>query len=118
MSRGSSGSADDVCWTLVAVPCPFCPALAEGDGVTVGNRPPRLGGVMVELGKGWSVVGGSGGIGGKEPPAGEWWCLVTTVVTVASAGDSVPAWTLAVSVIGEPGVAVFSTWSVTLSSKA
>jgi hypothetical protein len=60
---------------------------------------------MVALGKGWSVVGGSGG---NEPP-GEWWCLVTTVVTVASAGESDPAWTLTVSVIGEPGVAVFRT---------
>src|SRR5690242_3943251 len=46
--RGSSGSAEDVCWTLIALRWSFlfCPAWGEAVGVTVGKRPPRLGGVM------------------------------------------------------------------------
>ena len=86
--------------------------------MTVGNRSPRLGGVIVAFGKGWNVVGGSGGTGGRELPTGDWPLRLTTVVTTASAGDSDPASTLTVSVMGAPAVAACRTWSVSLSSNA
>ena len=74
--------------------------------------------MIVALGNGWNVVGGSGGTGGRELPTGDWPLWLTTVVTAASAGDSDPASTLTVSVIGAPAVAACRTLSVSLSSKA
>ncbi len=120
MSRGSSGRADDVCAIPVALPDRRCFCLAEGEarGVTVGNSPPRLGGVIVALGMGSSVVGGSGGTGGTELPTGEWLRWLTTVVTAASAGDSDGASTVTVRVIGAPTVAAALTLSVIISSNA
>ena len=88
--------------------------MADGDacGVTVGKKPPSPGGVIVALGIGWNVVGGSGGTGGPriDPPTGG--CvlvLVTTVVTAASAGESGEASAVTVRVIAAPAVAACRT---------
>lgn len=74
--------------------------------------------MIVALGMGSSVVGGNGGTGGKELPTGERLCLLTTVATAASAGDSDAASTLTVRVIGAPAVAAALTLSVITSSNA
>ncbi len=74
--------------------------------------------MIVALGMGSSVVGGNGGTGGTELPTGERLCLLTTVATAASAGDSDAASTLTVRVIGAPAVAAALTLSVIISSNA
>jgi hypothetical protein len=85
--------------------------------VTVGNRPLRLGGVIVEPATGSSVVGGSVG-SGLDVGAGLPLACPTAVVTEASAGDSEVPLTVIVNVIGTPGVALALTLSVTFSPKA
>lgn len=87
-------------------------------GVTVGNSPLMPDGVIVAPGMGASVVGGSGGTGGTELPTGEGLRWLTTVATVASAGDNGAASTVTVRVIGAPAVAAALTWSVIISSNA
>lgn len=63
MSRGSIGKADETWVALAGLRlCAVTPgAVDEGDvgcGVTVGNRPVRLGGVIVAPGAGTSDAGG------------------------------------------------------------
>src|SRR5262249_19334771 len=121
MSRVSSGRDAETWATLVRLPEEDDELGLSGvtagvaDGVTVGNRPLRVGGVMTAPG-GTSVTGGTGGRGGKiVSPLPR---LVTIVVTVAVAGDRELPLTVTVRLIGSPGCAVFLTWSVTSISVA
>ena len=71
--------------------------------------------MIVALGIGASVVGGSGG---SELPTGEELRRLTTVETAAVAGERDAASTVTVSVIGAPTVAASLTLSVIISSNA
>lgn len=119
--RGSSGTAEET-WVALAGRRLRDPDVAaddvgeDGCGVTVGNRPDRLGGVIVVPGTGTSVVGGSVGTGvdvGAGLPA-----CPTDVVTDAAAGDSAVPLTEIMKVIGTPGVAFALTLPATFSSMA
>jgi len=64
--------------------------------------------VIVALGIGSNVVGGSGGTGGMEPPAGGV-VVVTTVATDAEAGESGEESAVTVREIGAPVLAACRT---------
>lgn len=112
--RGSSGSEDEA-WVIAASLCVCLGSRVAGGelcGVTTGNRPDSPAGLIVAPGMGASVVGGRVGAG---LDVGVW---ATTVVIVASAGDSDDPATATVRVIGSPAVAVVRTRSVIMSSNA
>jgi len=113
MSRGSSGSVEDA-WVIPLSLRECLLGVAGGDvcGVTTGNRPDRPGGLIVAPGMGARFDGGSVGTGVE---IGVW---PTTVVIVATAGDSEEPPTLTVRVIGSPATAVARTRSVIISSNA
>lgn len=120
MRRESSGRAEDTWVTLVGFrSCEPAARDGEGDvgcGVTVGNRPARFDGVIVEPAIGASVTGGrvgTGAGGGAGLPG-----CPTDVITEAPAGESEVALTDTAKVIGAPGVALALILSVTFSLTA
>jgi len=82
-------------------------------GVTTGNRPDSPCGLIVAPGMGAKF--GTGGSGGTGVDIG---VCPTTVVIVATAGDSDDPLTLIVRVIGSPATAVVRTRSLIISLNA
>lgn len=117
ISRGSSGSADEVWVTPASLWLRVGLLDGVACGVTTGNRLDRLEGVMVAPGIGARFDGASGGPGtGADVGAGPG--RLTTDDTDASAGESVAALTVTARLIGAPILAVARTRSVTISSNA
>lgn len=123
MRRGSSGTAEETSvarTVLRALAADDDGSDEEGLGVTVGNRPFRLGGLTVVPAIGASV-GGSGkvvGGGGGVVVGGGLVLAPTEVVTDAPAGDNAVPLTVTEKVIGAPVLALGLTLSVTFSSIA